>query len=195
MKRLLPWIVATLTLCASATLVLGDELLPGQVDFGAFSPPKGDGQFVEVNVPADLIKLASHFVEKDEPDVAKVLDGLKLVHVNVIGLDDQNRADLEKRAKKIRTDLTGGGWKQIVTVQQKGQDVSIFLKTSGQGAIQGLVAVVLDGNEHAVFANIVGEIKPEQLAMIGDKFGIDPLKKLHLHAEKSDDKSKDKTDQ
>jgi len=194
MKRLLPWIVGTITLCASATLVLGSELLPGQVDFGTFSPPKGDGQFIEVNVPTDLIALASHFVEKDEPDVAKVLDGLKLVHVNVIGLDDENRAELQKRAKKVRTDLTGSGWEQIVMVQQKDQDVSVFLKTTDKGAIQGLVAVVLDGNEHAVFANVVGEIRPEQLAMLGDKFDIDPLKKLHIKAERKAEKSEEKAE-
>jgi hypothetical protein len=192
MKRLLSWIIGTFTLCAAATLVLGDELLPGQADFGTFSPPKGDGQFVEVNLPTDVIALASHFIEKDEPDVAKLLSGLKLVHVNVIGLDNDNRADLQQRARKIRADLADKGWERIVTAQQKGQDVSVYLKLDGKGAIQGLAAVVLDGNEHAVFVNVVGDIRPEQLAMLGDELHIDPLKKLGIAAQHSDDKPADK---
>ncbi|MGP8235788.1 MAG: DUF4252 domain-containing protein, partial [Limisphaerales bacterium] len=174
------------------TLVLGaEEMLPGQVDFGSFSPPKGGGQFVEVNVPNNVIILASRLVEKEQPDVAKLLNGLKQVTVNVIGLDDENRAELQKRAQSIRTDLAGKGWERIVTVQEKDQDVSVYLKMA-DSAIQGLVAVVLDGKQDAVFANVVGDIKPEQLAMLGEKFHIDPLKKIGLSAQKSEDKPKDK---
>jgi hypothetical protein len=189
MKRLMPWIVGIITLCAAATLVRGaDEMLPGQVDLGTFSPPKGDGQFVEVNIPNDVIALAARLVEKDQPEVAKILNGLKLVRVDVIGLDDENRAELQKRAQQLRTDLAGKGWERIVTAQQKGQDVSVYLKIADKGAIQGLAAVVIDGKEHAVFANVVGDIKPEQLAMLGDKFHIDPLKQIGDAAQKPEDK-------
>jgi hypothetical protein len=55
-----------------------------------------------------------------------------------------------------------------------------------------LVAVVLDGKEHAVFANVVGDIRPEQLAMLGDKFHIDPLKRLGNCGQKPADKPKEK---
>jgi Domain of unknown function (DUF4252) len=193
MKRLMPLIIGTATLCAAATLALGaDTLLPGQVDFGEFSPPKGEGEFVEVNVPTGLITLASHLVEKDDPDVAKLLNGLKLVKVNVIGMDDDNRADMQKRAQKIRKDLAAKGWERVVTVQQKDQDVSVYLKMDDKGAVQGLAGVVLADNEHAVFANIVGDIKPDQLAMLGEKLHIDPLKQIGNAAQKPDDKSEDK---
>jgi hypothetical protein len=202
MKRFMPCIIGTAILCAATQLpALADQLLPGQVDFGSFSPPKNGGQFVEVNVPAALINLASQVVAKDEPDVAKLLNGLKLVKVTVIGLDDENRPDLEKRAQKIRRDLSGGGWERVVTVQEKDQDVSVYLKMDDKGAVQGLTAVVIDGKDQAVFANIVGEIKPEQLAMLGEKFHIDPLKKLGTAAEKhghegdAEDKPKEKSGQ
>jgi hypothetical protein len=191
MKWLMPWMIGTATLCAAATLAVGaEQMLPGQVDFGAFSPPKGEGEFVEVNVPASLITLASRLVEKEQPEVAKVLSGLKLVRVNVIGLDDENRAELQKRAEKIRKDLAGKGWERIVTAQQNGQDVSVYLKMGEKGTVQGLAAVVLDGKEHAVFANVVGNIKPEQLTMLGEKFHIDPLKDVGNGTQKPEDKVK-----
>jgi hypothetical protein len=206
MKRFMPCILGAAFICALANLsALADQLLPGQVDFGSFSPPKGGGQFVEVNVPTALIHLASQIVAKEEPDVAKLLDGLKLVRVNVIGLDDENRPELEKRAQKIRKDLSGNGWERVVTVQEKQQDVSVYLKMDDKGAVQGLTAVVIDGNDEAVFANVVGEIRPEQLAMLGDKFNIKPLKNIgiatekHEHEQKNDgnaeDKPKDKSSQ
>ena len=196
MKPLISWMIGTTTLCAAATLALGAEkMLPGQVDFGAFSPPKGDGEFVEVNVPTSLITLAARLVEKEEPEVAKLLNGLKLVRVNVIGLDEENRAALQKRAHKIREELAGKGWERIVTAQQKDQNVSVYLKMADNGAVQGLTAVVLDGKEHAVFANVVGDIKPEQLAMLGDKFHIDPLKQIGNTAHKPENKPKEKAEE
>jgi len=42
----------------------------------------------------------------------------------------------------------------------------------------------MDGKGEAVFVNIVGEIKPEQLSMLADKFHIDPLKDFSGKAKK-----------
>ena len=74
-----------------------------------------------------------------------------------------------------------------------------------KGAVQGLAAVVIDGKDQAVFANVVGEIKPEQLAMLGEKFHIKPLEELGIGKEKqghepqhdgaTGDKPKEKSDQ
>jgi len=204
MKRIVPCLIGAAIVCAASFAAFADESLPGRVDFGVFSPPKEGGQYVEINVPSTLIHLASQIIAKDEPEAAKILDGLKLVKVNVIGLNDENRNDLEGRAQKIRKDLSGDGWERVVTVQEKDQDVSVYLKMDGKGSIQGLAAVVINGKDQAVFANVVGDIKPEQLAMLGDKFHIDPLKKLGLNSTKEkheggdkkneDDKSKEKSE-
>jgi len=158
---------------------LGESLPPGQVDFGTFSAPSG-GEFVEVNVTSSLISLATKFVEKDQPDIAKVLRGLQQIRVNVVGLDDQNRSDIEARVQGVRKDLETKGWERIVKVQEKGQDVGVYLKTQNKDTVQGLVVVVVDGGKQAVFVNVVGDIKPEQLSMLGETLHIDPLKQLHL---------------
>jgi hypothetical protein len=189
MKPVIPLAVGTLCLGLITTLP-AQSLLPGQVDFGNFTP-SGGADFVEVNVPSSLITFAVKLVEKDEPDVAHLLAGLKLVHVNVIGLTDDNRAEIQKRAQKLRKELSGKGWERIVAAQQKDQDVGIYLKMGEKSEVQGLAAVVSDGNEHAVFVNVVGDIKPEQLSMLGEKLHISALKKIQP-LEKSEDDSKEK---
>jgi len=186
MKRLLPVAIATATFFSIHTLVQAADLLPGQVDFGSFSPSSEHGEFVEVNLPSNLINLASLVVEKDEPEVAELLNGIKLVRVNVMGLGEDNRGEIEKRAQKIRKDLDGHGWERLVVAQQKDQDVSVYLKMTDKGAIQGLAAVVMDGKEHAVFVNVVGDIKPEQLATLGEKLHLDPLKHIGMATEKKE---------
>ena len=168
-------------------------MLPGQVDFCTFSPPKSGGEFVEVNISPSLIWLASRLVEKDEPEVAQLLTGLKLLRVNVIGLSDDNRTEMQTRAQKVREDLSGKGWDRVVTAQQKNQDVSLYLKMNGE-SVQGVAAVVFDNKEHAVFINVVGDIKPDQIAMLGEKLHIDPLKQLGKLDSKSERKRKAKAE-
>src|SRR5262245_35701386 len=90
---LTPAVVLGTTLAIAAW---ADDALPGQVDFGTFTPPKNGGEFVEVNVPTALITFASAVVEKEDADVAKLLNGLKSVRVNVVGVDESNREDLQK---------------------------------------------------------------------------------------------------
>jgi hypothetical protein len=70
------------------------------------------------------------------------------------------------------------------TTKEKAQDVGVYLKTQNKDTVQGLVVVVIDGNKEAVFVNVVGDIKPEQLSMLGDKLHIDPLKKIGDKIEK-----------
>jgi hypothetical protein len=179
MKRLSSILLATALLSTTPCLNLrADPVPPGQVDFGKFSAPGSGGEFVEVNINSSLIELATRFVEKQEPEVAQLLGGLKGVHVTVIGVNDENRSDLEKRTESIRKQLAGKGWERVVTAQKDLQDVSVFVKMGGKDAIQGVVVMVMDGKEHAVFVNVVGDIKPEQLALLGEKLHIDPLKKI-----------------
>lgn len=185
MKLFMPCMLGTAVLPLALTAnAFAEALPPGQVDFGTFSPPASGREFVEVNISGNVLSLATKFLEKDQPDVAQVLKGLQLVHVNVIGLDDQNRSDVEARVQNIRKDLEAKGWERIVKVQEKGQDVGVYLKTQNKDTVQGLAVVVIDGGKEAVLVNVVGDIKPDQLSMLGDKLNIDPLKKLGHQTEK-----------
>ncbi len=184
MKHLMTLIAATAASVCLTAHTQAENLPPGQVDFGEFAPPGKGAQFVEVNLPSSLISMAARFLEKHEPDVAQILKGLQLVHVNVVGFDDQNRTELEGRAQKIRQELDKKGWERLVTARHEGQDVGVYLKTQNKDTVQGLVVVALDGSKQAVFVNVVGDIKPDQLAMLGDKLHIDPLKKIGAATEK-----------
>jgi hypothetical protein len=179
MKCLKPVVLGTVIATVAAIGSVRAQNLPaGQVDFGSFSPPHSGGQFIEVNLTSSLISLATRLFEKDQPEVAQLLSGLQMVRVNVVGLDDGNRGELEKRTQTLRRELDGKGWERIVVARQENQDVGIYLKTKNKDTVQGLVVTVIDGSKQAVFINIVGNIKPDQLALLGERLHIDPLKNL-----------------
>ena len=184
----------TLTLAAlSASLLTAsaaDNSPAGYVDFGNFAPSKSGGEFVEVHIKGNLIEMVSRLVEKAEPDAAKLLRGLQLVRVNVIGLKEDNRSEVSDRVKGIREQLIAKGWERIVTAQESKQDVSVYIKTRGSEAIEGVVVTILEEKSQAVLVNVVGNIKPEQIAEVGERFNIDPLKKLGPSLSKPDSEKK-----
>lgn len=139
----LPAIAAALLISSPLPSFAGEH--SGFVDFGKFSPSTSGREFVEVHLKTNLISMAARLAEKDAPDVAELLRGLHLIRVNVIGLDDSNRAEVEKRIVTIRSDLDKRGWERVVSAQEKNQDVSVFIKTHGDQALEGVVVMVLSG--------------------------------------------------
>ena len=168
----------TLLAMASLTSFSAESLPPGQVDFGKILPPDSGGDFVEVNIKSNLINMAARLAAKSEPEVAEVLRGVQAIRVNVVGLNNSNRAATQERVKTIRSELGTQGWERIVFAQSDKEDVGVYLKTRGDETVQGLVVTVMEGDKQAVLVNIVGDFNPDKLAMLGEKFNIDPLKKM-----------------
>jgi len=171
---------ALLLASASANFAAADPGA-GYVDFGKIAPT-GEGRFVEVDLPEGLIKFAAKLTSKHEPQAAEVLGNLKHLRVNVVELSDTNREDIVGRVKAIRQELQSQGWHQVVNVreQPKGDDVQVFAKMRGEEAIEGLVVTVISDQKEVVLVNIVGDIKPEQIATLAERFDIEPLKKIRV---------------
>ncbi len=151
---------------------------PGMVDFGKFTPPGKGGEFVEVNIRSNLLNFAALLVEKEEPDAAKLLRSVQCVRVNVVGLSDENRDEMQKRVQSIRQDLEERGWERNVNVQGKqGEDVGVYTQTQGGTALAGVAVTVVDP-KNVVLVNVVGDIRPEQIAALGEKLDIKPLKEI-----------------
>ena len=172
-----PLAVAALTAGLGFNALAGSS--PGQVDFGKFAPPGDGSQFVEIQLNSNLLSLTAQVLERQQPDAAKLLRSVQFVHVNVIGLTDENLAEVTKRVRQIRHDLGPQGWEQNVMVQDKdGQDVGIYTKTRGGEALEGLVITVIEPKGQVVLINLVGDIRPEQVALLGEKLDIKPLKDI-----------------
>ena len=164
-------------ICALAVSAFAAESEAGAIDFGTFDPPK-DGEFIEINVSRGLISMAARLTAESEPEVAEILDGLKAIRVNVIGLDSGNRAEVRERIDKVRKQLDSAGWERLVTVKEGDEDIGVFAKLRGEEAIEGVAITVIEGDSEAVFVNVVGDVRPEQLAAVAERLNIEPLEEI-----------------
>jgi len=138
---------------------------------------------MEVDISKGLLKLASNFAKHEDPEVAEIIGNLERVRVNVFGIDDTNRDEVTNRIETVRTELETQGWTRVVTVRESGGDnVAVFLKQDSEEAIQGVVVTVISNDGEAVLVNVVGDVKIDQIARLGDRLDIDPLRELGLEA-------------
>ena len=149
----------------------------GYVDFGKLVGPE-KGEFVDITLGKGVLKFASFVAKCKNAEAAKLISGLSRIRVNVVGLDDSNRTQTTERMTAIRKDLVRDGWEQIVAVRGKRQeDVAIFVKQRDGESIDGVVVTVMDDRKkEAVFVNVVGHIKAEQLALLGEHLDIAQLR-------------------
>lgn len=164
--------------CAFAVIAASAVAAPesGQVDFAKLTGPQ-HGQHVEVTLGKGLLKLASLIAKGHHPEASDLIAGLSRVRVSVVGLDDSNRAATTARLQALREDLGRQGWDQIVMVRGKHEeDVAVFLKQRDGEVIDGIVVTVIDERKNeAVFVNVVGRIRPEQIATLGQHLNLKQL--------------------
>jgi len=193
MKSLRSLLIASGLSLALAAAAQAAETDPGYVDIGQLMP-SSKGQFVEINLSSGMLKFAAKIAAHQEPEAAELIAGLKRIRVNVVGMDDSNRAATIEKIESVRRKLETQGWTQMVTVREKddGDNVDIHVKQRGDDVIDGLVVTVIDHKGEAVFVNIVGNISADQISKIADKFDIEPLKHVHMKMEHKHEKEKEK---
>jgi len=188
--------IRTAAALAVASLVItaqAEPTSPGYVEFGKITPPGKGAEFVEVQIRSNLLNLAAGIIAKENAEAAKLIRNVELIQVTVVGITKENRADLDSRLTKVRADLDSKNWERNVSVQgKKGEDVVVFTKTRGAEALAGIAITVKD-DKNVVFVNIVGDIKPEQIAALGESLNIEPLKQAGA-ALKHDDEKKEKSE-
>ena len=187
MKTSIRLLVAAGAVCVA--LARAEE--PGYVDFGKLNPV-GDKQFVEVNIKSNLIAMVASITKKSEPEVTQVIEGLKAIRVNVLGITQANRDEMKQRVTDIREKLDKNGWERIVTAIEKNQDVGIFLKTKDAKTVEGVCVTVIE-KDQVVLVNVVGDILPEKLAIVGERFDVEPLKHIPGRHTKKVESDKDST--
>ena len=141
----------------------------GYVDFGELGSIFGEPT-VQIAVGASLLNLVSSLSAEEDPDAAALLKRLNGVRVNVY--ETSGIADgAVDYVKNISADLGNLGWESVVTVNSDEEQVRIFMKINGD-MVEGITVMAVEDTE-AVFVNVIGNINPDELGKVMDKFDID----------------------
>lgn len=131
-------------------------------------------QVVDVNLDGSMLRLASKFMDQDDPDSAQareVLEKLKGIYVKSFEFEKEG-AYSEADVEAIRSQLHAPAWTQVVSVRNKkdGDNADVYLMGS-ENNVRGLAIIAAEPKELTV-VNIVGPIDINKLSEIGGHLGV-----------------------
>ena len=181
MKTFLRSSLALFVLLSALAVSASAKSSAGQVDFNSFMPTE-TGRVVQITVGPVLLKFAAMVASFEEPEAAKLLRSIKHIRVNVVELDRSNRDDAVSKIAEVKAHLKSEGWAPTVQVRESGQKeaVDVYIKLGADDTIEGIVVTVIDGDKEAVFVNVVGNIKADQIAALCESLDIDALDDFEL---------------
>jgi len=165
-------LVVSMLFVVGMLVATGAEASPaGEVDFGDLSSAYGEAK-VEINLNKNLLSMAGVFAAKDDPDSAEMLKNIDKITVRVYPTKGKPQPAM-KVIDEVTKSIRKAHWDPIVSVNDNGQKVRIFAKTT-DNKMDGMVVMVVDNNNEgeAVFINIVGQIDPQKLSELTQKFNV-----------------------
>ena len=115
------------------------------------------------------------------PQAASALAGITSVRVYVYEGIGAELPDVLAFVDRTSASLESAGWHPAVRVREQGEQVRVYMKPSAPGAdgaaagtLDGITVMVTDSGagDEAVFVNIAGKIRPEQLGAVVGTFGM-----------------------
>ena len=119
---------------------------PGYVDFSSLGDIFGEPT-VQISVGESLLGLVGALSASEDPEA-----GYDFV-------------------KDASNQLSSLGWESVVTVNSEDEQVRIFMKIADD-MVQGITVMAVEPTE-AVFVNVIGDLKPEELGQVMDNFDVD----------------------
>lgn len=151
---------------------------PGYVEFGDLTEFETGESVTEVYLDGNLLKMVAKIAQENEPEMAELLNGLKLIKVNAYEITDENESELLKKMEAIDKKITGESWQRIVRRKAKDETAYVYVRTGNSDKFTGLVVLALDKPGEAAFVNIVGDINLETIGRLTDRFNIPALQKV-----------------
>lgn len=145
----------------------------GQVDLKPIADAIGSTPKVNLNFGSAMMKGFAESFRGSNAELAGIIDSISGLRLMVFeGLDISGARD---QVEQTVGDLGNAGWTSAMKVRDGDSHVDLFLNESDD-FVEGLVLMVLDGNDTAVFANIYGDIDPVIIGkLIGSGNALDGL--------------------
>lgn len=164
-------LIGLLSMLALPAIAQEDALkdFPGYVDFGELTSMFGEPT-VQIAVGGSLLGLVSALSARENPQAAELFKRLHGVRVSVFENPSMTEGAVEF-VKAISSKLSQQGWESVVTINSDDEQVRIFMKFNGD-KVEGITVMALEEDE-AVFVNVIGDLKPDELDKVMENFDIE----------------------
>jgi len=153
---------------------------PGYVEFDATAIFGDKEPQVEVYLSQPMLKLVGEFAKNEDEDLQNLLGNLMLIRVQVYGADREDIDKFISQSSGTVKSLKKKGWERVIRVREDDENVSVHLKpSSNYEYLEGIVVIAAEyDEEEAIFVNIVGDIRPEDVHRLSGYLGVSELENI-----------------
>lgn len=137
-------------------------------DLGILDPANLE---VDINLEGSTLKIAAGAMQDQDPRLQELVSNLTRVRVQVGSIEGMDQRVVSDRIATVAAQLEAQGWVPVVRVVSEGEQIHVFSIDGSDGNIAGLTALVNDGGEEAVVANLAGSIDPVLLGSMISHLG------------------------
>ena len=155
MKNAIRTVLFSALLLGSTAFAQSSDI--GRVDLNPIADAIGVTPKVNLNFGSAMMKGFAESFRGSNAELAGIIDSIAGLRVMVF--EDVDTSGARGQVERIIGDLGTAGWTPAMEVRDGESHVDLFLNES-ENFVEGLVLMVLDGDDTAVFANIYGNIDP-----------------------------------
>ena len=115
---------------------------------------------VDINLEGSTLQIAAGAMQDQDPRIKDLIANLTRVRVQVGDAEGLDPGLIDDRIAGAVAQLESQGWVRIISVEDGSEKVYVYSIDGSDGNIAGLTALVTDGGEEVVVANIAGSIDP-----------------------------------
>lgn len=125
-----------------------------------------DGQVeVDIDLRGSMAKIVAAATSTQDPEFSAAMEKIQRIRVQVGSAEGRDPAMLRSTLEGAVTSLEQSGWYRMVSVRDEEETVYL-MALERAGVIQGLTALVYDGDGEVVLVNIAGELSPEMIGSL-----------------------------
>jgi Domain of unknown function (DUF4252) len=126
---------------------------------------------VDVNLSGSTLKIAAGAMQDQDSRLLKLVSNLTRVRVQVGSVEGMDQRIVADRIGEAVAQLEAKGWVSVIRIETDGEQIYVFSIDGSGGNIAGLTALVNDGGDEAVVANLAGDIDPVLLGSMLSHLG------------------------
>jgi hypothetical protein len=177
MKHPKSWIAVFVALLVFPVVFAADNINrhPGYVDFSSLTALAKDEPNVEIALKEPLLNMITNIIKESDAQSAKFISRLLRVDVKVFGSSNIDTDLMSNTMSGIAQELDRQRWDRVVRVREDDDHVDVYFRLSDNGELIHGIAIMVSTPDETVLVNIVGDISPNDISALAQRFDIDEL--------------------
>jgi len=168
--------------------------MPGYIDLNSIEIPDDAEEITDIDLGPSMLRMAFGVDRDSDSGLADALSRIYSIRVKGFEVGYREAVQVEEAIDRIEAQLKADRWERIIYVKNRDERISVNV-IPVDDKWGGLMIIVFEPEDQAMFVNIVGEIDLADLAKVAGEFDDVDLEEMIEGLEDLEDLEDDEDDE